>query len=46
MSVLSSNFLGYLLYFILKIPYMLIHGRQADNLGIVIYVSSSEAQLT
>lgn len=45
MSVLSFIFLGYLLYFILKIPYILIHGGYADNLGIVIYVSSSEAQL-
>lgn len=44
MSILSFNFLGYLLYFILKIPSILIHGGQADNLGIVIYVSSSEAQ--
>lgn len=46
MSILSFNFLGYLLYFILKIPYMLIHGEQADNFRIMIYVSSSETQLS
>lgn len=45
MSVLSFNFVSPLLYYLLKIPYMLTHGGHGGNLGIVIYALSFEAQL-